>query len=143
MQAGAGRWEWFIKLHHPSIFHWSFDGAGYSTVSCTRAAQVHYLWYVLSTWSVCTKYVPVCTEYVPDIVIKLIKVQPTCGLKEWKHFFGRLNKLNPAWLQKVDVQQCITRAIFGMSLFITQPLEYILNTYKYVPICTQYVLQIS
>ncbi len=38
-----------------------------------------------------------------------------------------VNKLNPAWLQKVDVQAYMTRAILGISLFFTEQSEYILS----------------
>ncbi len=42
----------------------------------------------------------------------------------------------------VDVQQCITRAVFRTSLFITKPSEYIPSTYQYRLrlVCTQYVM---
>ncbi len=50
-----------------------------------------------------------------------------------------VNKLNPAWLQKVDVQAYMTRAILGISLFITEPSEYIPSTYNLVLVRTQYV----
>ncbi len=50
-----------------------------------------------------------------------------------------VNKLNPAWLQKVDVQAYRTRAISRISLFITKQSEYILSTYLFVLVCTQYV----
>jgi hypothetical protein len=51
-----------------------------------------------------------------------------------------VNKLNPAWLQKVDVQAYTTRAIVSISLFITKQAEYIPSTYSLVLVCTQYIL---
>jgi uncharacterized BrkB/YihY/UPF0761 family membrane protein len=51
-----------------------------------------------------------------------------------------VNKLNPAWLQKVDVQSYITQAIPCISLFITEQSEYKQSTYQLVLICTQYIL---
>ncbi len=47
-----------------------------------------------------------------------------------------VNKLNPAWLQKVDVQAYTTRAIVLISLFITKQSEYIPSTYLLVLVCT-------
>ena len=49
-------------------------------------------------------------------------------------------KLQPAWLQKVDIQAYRTQAISRTSLFITKLLEYILRRYQYVLVCTQYIL---
>ncbi len=51
-----------------------------------------------------------------------------------------MNKLNPAWLQKVDVQLCMTRTIVRKSLFITKQSEYIPSIYWLVLAYTQYVL---
>jgi hypothetical protein len=50
-----------------------------------------------------------------------------------------VNKLNPAWLQRVDVQVYITQAIVLISLFITKQSEYIPSTSSLYFICTQYV----
>ena len=41
-----------------------------------------------------------------------------------------VNKLNPAWLQKVDVQAYITLAILQINLFIIKQSEYIPSTYR-------------
>ena len=43
-----------------------------------------------------------------------------------------MNKLKPAWLQKVDVQAYMTRAIFRKCLLNTESSEYILSTDAYV-----------
>ena len=47
-----------------------------------------------------------------------------------------MNKLKPAWLQKVDVQAYMTRAIFRKCLLNTESTEYILSTDAYVLGCS-------
>ena len=54
-----------------------------------------------------------------------------------------MNKLNPAWLQNVDVQVYIARATFQVSLFITKISENIPSTYLHAHHgTTQYILQV-